>query len=152
MRISDWSSDVCSSDLLQGMPRRVYTYLPGQGFELPNLVSTIGAFMLGLGVLLFLIDLARNFRLAPGGGNAGNVYGGATLEWLPSELYSARSIPVVRSRDPLRDDPRHAGDVAKGRSFISGSPTGHADATGTRHLLTDSQNLPTFARTDDHPA
>src|SRR3546814_9684572 len=112
MRISDWSSDVCSSDLpmvsrralserlakwvfalmfagmniaflpmhlagLQGMPRRVYTYLPGQGFELPNLVSTIGAFMLGLGVLLFLIDLARNFRLAPGGGNAGNVYGGA---------------------------------------------------------------------------
>src|SRR3546814_20317694 len=30
---------------LQGMPRRVYTYLPGQGLELPNLISTIGAFM-----------------------------------------------------------------------------------------------------------
>src|SRR3546814_20790297 len=99
---------------LQGMPRRVYTYLPGQGFELPNLVSTIGAFMLGLGVLLFLIDLARNFRLAPGGGNAGNVYDGATLEWLPSEIYSARSIPVVRSSTPRPDDPRLAGAGHKG--------------------------------------
>src|SRR3546814_7265582 len=45
---------------LQGMPRRVYTYLPGRGLELPNLISTIGAFMLGAGVLLFLIDLARS--------------------------------------------------------------------------------------------
>ncbi len=126
---------------LQGMPRRVYTYLPGQGFELPNLVSTIGAFMLGLGVLLFLIDLARNFRLAPGGGNAGNVYDGATLEWLPSELYSARSIPVVRSREPLRDDPRLAGDVAKGRYFLPGSATGHRETIVTSPLLAEPQYL-----------
>jgi cytochrome c oxidase subunit I+III len=126
---------------LQGMPRRVYTYLPGQGLELPNLISTIGAFMLAAGVLLFLIDLARNFRLAPGGGNAGNVYDGGTLEWLPSELYSTRSIPVVRSREPLRDDPKLADDVAAGRYFLPRSATGLRETIVTSPLLAEPQYL-----------
>ncbi|WP_448140549.1 cbb3-type cytochrome c oxidase subunit I [Sphingopyxis fribergensis] len=126
---------------LQGMPRRVYTYLPGQGLELPNLISTIGAFMLAAGVLLFLIDLARNFRLAPGGGNAGNVYDGGTLEWLPSELYSTRSIPVVRSREPLRDDPKLADDVAAGRYFLPGPATGLRETIVTSPLLAEPQYL-----------
>jgi cytochrome c oxidase subunit I+III len=126
---------------LQGMPRRVYTYLPGQGLELPNLISTIGAFMLAAGVLLFVIDLARNFRLAPGGGNAGNVYDGGTLEWLPSELYSTRSIPVVRSREPLRDDPKLADDVAAGRYFLPRSATGLRETIVTSPLLAEPQYL-----------
>src|SRR5512145_1350219 len=42
-----------------GMPRRVHTYLPGLGWDLLNLVSTIGAFMLAAGVALFLVDVAR---------------------------------------------------------------------------------------------
>jgi cytochrome c oxidase subunit I+III len=126
---------------LQGMPRRVYTYLPGQGLELPNLISTIGAFMLAAGVLLFLVDLARNFRLAPGGCNAGNVYDGGTLEWLPSELYSTRSIPVVRSREPLRDDPKLADDVAAGRYFLPGSATGLRETIVTSPLLAEPQYL-----------
>ncbi|HWW58540.1 MAG TPA: cbb3-type cytochrome c oxidase subunit I [Sphingopyxis sp.] len=126
---------------LQGMPRRVYTYLPGQGFELPNLISTVGAFMLGLGVLLFLVDLARNFRLAPGEGNAGNVYGGGTLEWLPSELYSTRSIPVVTSREPLWDDPALAHEVEKGRYFLPRSATGRRETIVTSPLLAEPQYL-----------
>ena len=126
---------------LQGMPRRVYTYLPGQGLELPNLISTIGAFMLGAGVLLFLIDLARNFRLAPGEGNAGNVYGGGTLEWLPSELYSTRSIPVVTSREPLWDDPKLAENVETGRYFLPNSATGLRETIVTSPLRADPQYL-----------
>jgi len=126
---------------LQGMPRRVYTYLPGQGLELPNLISTVGAFMLGLGVLLFLVDLARNFRLAPGEGNAGNVYGGGTLEWLPSELYSTRSIPVVTSREPLWDDPALADEVEEGRYFLPRSATGLRETIVTSPLLAEPQYL-----------
>ena len=126
---------------LQGMPRRVYTYLPGQGLELPNLISTVGAFMLGLGVLLFLVDLARNFRLAPGEGNAGNVYGGGTLEWLPSELYSTRSIPVVTSREPLWDDQALADEVEKGRYFLPRSATGLRETIVTSPLLAEPQYL-----------
>src|SRR3546814_18063712 len=99
------------------MPRRVYTYLPGQGLELPNLISTIGAFMLGAGVLLFLIYLTRNFRLAPGEDNAGNVYGGGTLEWMPSARFSNASIPVITSRAPLWDDQKLTDEVANGGSF-----------------------------------
>ncbi|MBE1529880.1 cytochrome c oxidase subunit I+III [Sphingopyxis sp. OAS728] len=126
---------------LQGMPRRVYTYLPGQGLELPNLVSTIGAFMLGTGIFLFLIDLARNFRLAPGEGNAGNVYGGGTLEWLPSELYSTRSIPVVTSREPLWDDPNLAENVETGRYFLPNSATGLRETIVTSPLRAEPQYL-----------
>ena len=80
---------------LMGMPRRVYTYLPSGPLELMNLISTVGAFVLASGVLLFLVDVARNFRWAPAEGNAGNVFGAGSLEWLPSGLYSTRSIPVV---------------------------------------------------------
>ena len=126
---------------LQGMPRRVYTYLPGQGLELANLVSTVGAFLLAAGVLLFLIDLARNFRLAVGNGNAGNVHGGGTLEWLPNELFAARSIPVVTSREPLWDDPELPDDVARGRYFLPGSATGHRETIVTSPLLAEPQYL-----------
>ena len=126
---------------LQGMPRRVYTYLPGQGLELPNLISTIGAFMLGAGVLLFLIDLARNFRLAPDEGEAGNVYGGGTLEWLPSRLYSTRSIPVISSREPLWDDPKLPELVEKGRYFLPNSATGLRETIVTSPLRAEPQYL-----------
>ncbi|NML08000.1 cbb3-type cytochrome c oxidase subunit I [Sphingomonas sp. G-3-2-10] len=126
---------------LMGMPRRVYTYLPDRGWDLPNLISTIGAFMVAAGVLVFLIDLARNFRLAPGGGDAGNVYGGGTLEWLPTELYSVRSIPVVKSREPLWDDPKLSDDVEQGRYFLPRSATGLRETLVTSPLMAEPQYL-----------
>lgn len=126
---------------LMGMPRRIYTYLPQHGWDLPNLISTIGAFMLAAGILLFLIDLARNFRLAPGGGNAGNVYGAGTLEWLPTELFSTRSIPVVKSREPLWDDPKLSEDVEQGRYFLPRSATGLRETLVTSPLRAEPQYL-----------
>ena len=126
---------------LMGMPRRIYTYLPGNDWDLPNLISTFGAFMLAMGVVLFLVDMARNFRLAPGGGNAGNVYGAGTLEWLPTELYSTRSIPVVKSREPLWDDPNISDDVEQGRYFLPRSATGLRETIVTSPLLAEPQYL-----------
>ncbi len=126
---------------LMGMPRRVYTYLPGRGWELPNLVSTIGAFILAAGILLFLFDLSRSFRFAPGGGNAGNPYEGGTLEWLPTDLYSTRSIPVVRSRQPLWDDPALAADVDAGRYFLPRSATGRRETIVTSPVMAEPQYL-----------
>ena len=124
---------------LMGMPRRVYTYLPGSGWDMLNLISTIGAFLFAFGVLLFLIDLVRNFRMAPGGGNAGNVYGAGSLEWLPTELYSTRSIPVVKSREPLWDDPKISDDVEQGRYFLPRSATGLRETIVTSPLLAEPQ-------------
>jgi cytochrome c oxidase subunit I+III len=108
---------------LVGMPRRVYTYPAGLGWDALNLVSTIGAFVIAAGVLLLLIDFARNFRMASEE-NAGNVWNAGTLEWLPNGNYSNRSVPIVTSRDPLWDQPNLAKDVEAGHYYLPGAPTG----------------------------
>lgn len=123
-----------------GMPRRVYTYMPGRGLDLLNQISTVGAFVMGAGVVLFLVDLARNFRFTTDG-DAGNVYGGSTLEWLPTGLYSTRSIPVVRSRDPLWDDPQICDDVEQGRYLLPGSVTGLRETIVTSPINAEPQYL-----------
>ncbi|BBC72788.1 cytochrome c oxidase chain I protein [Altererythrobacter sp. B11] len=123
-----------------GMPRRVYTYLPDRGFDTLNLISTIGAFILAAGVLLFLIDLARNFRFTTNH-DAGNIYGGGTLEWLPTGLYSSRSIPLVKSREPLWDDPSICDDVAEGRYFLPRSATGLRETLITSPVNAEPQYL-----------
>jgi cytochrome c oxidase subunit I+III len=108
---------------LLGMPRRVYTYPSELGWDGLNLASTLGAFVLALGVAVFLVDLLLNFR--PGGRQgSGNIWNAGTLEWLPSGTYSTRSIPIVSSREPLWEQPGLAEDVAAGRYYLPGAPTG----------------------------
>ena len=123
---------------LMGMPRRVYTYLPGRELDLLNLVSTIGAFVMAAGVLLFLVDLARRFRFTVDD-DAGNIYGGGTLEWLPTGLYSTRSIPLVTSRDPLWDRPELSQEVAEGRYFLPNSATGRRETLITSTVMAEPQ-------------
>ena len=128
---------------LMGMPRRVYTYLPDRGWELPNLISTVGAFLIGLGVLIFIIDLIRSFRFTVDD-DAGNVFEAGTLEWLPTDLYSTRSIPLVQSRYPLWDDPDFARDVAAGRYFLPNNPTGRRETLITSPIDARPQYIQTM--------
>ena len=79
--------------------------------------------MLALGVLLFLFDVARNFRMSSED-NAGNVWNAGTLEWLPSGNYSSRSVPVVTGRYPLWEQPGLSQQVENGHHFLPGAPTG----------------------------
>jgi cytochrome c oxidase subunit I+III len=125
---------------LMGMPRRVYTYPENLGWEQVNLASTIGAFLIAGGVLLFIVDLIRKFRFAVHD-NAGNLFGGGTLEWLPSGLYSNRSIPVVRSRYPLWDQPGLAKEVEDGRHFLPNAATGERETIVTSPELAEPQYL-----------
>jgi cytochrome c oxidase subunit 1 len=88
-----------------GMPRRVYTYPAGLGLELPNLLSTIGAFVVALAVGLFvvngLVSLYRGRIAGP------NPWGAASLEWAtssPPPVYNFAHIPVVESNTPLWDN------------------------------------------------
>jgi len=115
---------------LIGMPRRVYTYPVGMGWDGLNLTSTVGAFMIASGVLLFLIDVARNFRFSFDD-NPGDVWKAGTLEWLPNDTYGNRSIPFVRSREPLWDQPNLAQEVEDGRWFLPGTTTGGREALAT---------------------
>jgi cytochrome c oxidase subunit I+III len=125
---------------LLGMPRRVYTYPAGLGWDGLNLVSTIGAFMLAAGVALFLFDLLRKFRMASED-NAGNVWNAGTLEWLPNGNYSNRSIPIVASRDPLWDQPGIAKDVEDGHYYLPNAPTGGRETIVTSPLDAQPQFL-----------
>ncbi|MBU1209980.1 MAG: cytochrome c oxidase subunit I [Alphaproteobacteria bacterium] len=107
---------------LLGMPRRVWTYPSAMGWDALNMVSTVGAFILAAGVLVFIIDLFLRFR--PGNDGPTNPWGAGTLEWLPSDVYCTRSIPHVTSREPLWDQPDLARQVESGSHYLPDAPTG----------------------------
>nr|MBA3478907.1 cbb3-type cytochrome c oxidase subunit I [Lautropia sp.] len=107
---------------LLGMPRRVYTYGADQGLGLWNLLSTVGAFMLAAGILLFCIDAIRTWRRSPV--PTGNPWKAATLEWLPSEQYATRSIAQIHSREPLWTHPTLPEEVEAGRHWLPGTTSG----------------------------
>ena len=124
---------------LIGMPRRVYTYQVGLGWDELNLVSTIGSFMIAVGVALFIVDAFRNFK--PSFEGAGNVWNAGTLEWLPTGSYAVRSIPIVHSRDPLWDQPNLSEDVEAGRYYLPGAPTGGRETIVTSPIDAQAQYL-----------
>ncbi len=120
---------------LAGMPRRVYTYPPDVGLSALNAVSTVGAFALGFGVLLFGIDLVRTLMRRER--EPGNPWQSPTLEWLPTGNYGARSMPQVDSDDPLWSRPSLCDEVQQGGHWLPGNPTGKREAlvTGLRHAV-----------------
>ncbi len=124
---------------LMGMPRRVYTYADYAGWGVLNLLSTAGAYVIAAGVLLVVIDFARNFRMGPD--NAGNVWNAGTLEWLPSGNYSTRSIPIVTGREPLWEQPNLAQDVKDGRYYLPNAPTGRRETIITSAVDAKPQYL-----------
>jgi heme/copper-type cytochrome/quinol oxidase subunit 1 len=90
---------------LLGMPRRIYTYEAGLGWEVGNLISTIGAFILALGVLFTVIAFVRSRRGALAGPDP---WDGETLEWAstsPPPDYNFAAIPQIRSKEPMWDQP-----------------------------------------------
>ena len=89
---------------LSGMPRRIYTYQPGLGWSTYNLISSIGAYILGLGLCLSFYNFVRS---AKHGKLAGpDPWKANTLEWFtssPPPVNNFDSIPRVRSVEPMKD-------------------------------------------------
>ena len=86
---------------LLGMQRRIVSYLPNQNFDELNFISTIGAILMGIGVLLFLANIAVTTR-KPVGVAADPWEDGRTLEWSipsPPPEYNFKQIPLVRGID-----------------------------------------------------
>jgi len=87
---------------LQGMPRRVYTYAEQMGWGPLNLLSSAGALVIALSVVLFIVNTVRSYRSGTSAGD--NPWGAATLEWTtasPPPAYNFERPPVVRAREPL---------------------------------------------------
>lgn len=125
---------------LIGMPRRVYTYPAGIGWDALNLVSTMGAFILAAGIVVFLVDVARNMRLT-GSHPAGDVWRAGTLEWLPNHAYATCSIPRVHGREPLWEQPNLARDVDAGGYYLPGTATGARETIVTSPIEAEPQYL-----------
>ncbi len=88
-----------------GLPRRVYTYAPHLQVDALNMAATVGAFVLAMGVALFLVNAWWSMRHGAAVGR--NVWGGDTLEWTiasPPPIFAFFRPPLVRSRHPAWDD------------------------------------------------
>jgi cytochrome c oxidase subunit 1 len=87
---------------LQGMPRRQYFFSPGQGWDFWNLVSTIGAFMIAVSILVFMANAVRS--LAGSRRAEADPWDARTLEWSipsPPPVHNFDEVPTVHARDEL---------------------------------------------------
>ncbi|MEU5723631.1 cytochrome c oxidase subunit I [Micromonospora sp. NPDC047738] len=90
---------------LFGMPRRVYTYRSDLGWDVGNLISSIGSYVLALGLLLVLIGVVHAIRRGRPAGP--DPWEGDSLEWSaasPPEAYNFPVIPRVHSLHPTWDE------------------------------------------------
>jgi cytochrome c oxidase subunit 1 len=112
---------------LSGMPRRIYDYPEGAGWAGYNLASTIGSFLLGIGVLVTLVNVLLSVKRGKVAGN--DPWKANTLEWFtqsPPPENNFDVVPRIRSVEPMKDIRR---EVMK-----SGEPEGTVAqpvATGT---------------------
>lgn len=88
---------------LMGMPRRVWTFLPGQGLEAGNLISSIGAAFMAVGIIIMLVNVVitqkKNIQVGRDPWKDGR-----TLEWSlpsPTPFYNFKQLPLVRGLDPF---------------------------------------------------
>ena len=90
---------------LSGMPRRIYTYQPDMGWSTYNLISSIGSYILALGILMLGLSTssaATSTARSPGP----DPWKANTLEWFttsPPPVNNFDTIPRVRSVEPMRD-------------------------------------------------
>lgn len=120
---------------LLGMPRRVYTYDPGLGWEVPNLVSSIFSFVMAAGIATVLLDFALHFRF--GRPARQNPWDADTLEWatdLPPAPYNFVSLPPVETRHPLWEHPALPRDIAEARHALPHARHGRRETLGSDPL------------------
>jgi cytochrome c oxidase subunit 1 len=87
---------------LQGMPRRIYRFPSGRGWDGWNLVATVGSFVIATSILVFIINVIRTMRRPERAG--ADPWDARTIEWMtpsPPPEYNFAEIPLVTSRDDL---------------------------------------------------
>lgn len=126
---------------LRGMPRRVYTYPADLGWDWLNLISTVGAIILGIGMFAVVMDVTLHRRNKPRGKQ--NPWKAGTLEWIsePEENWGVRSIPRITSRYPLWDQPALAQEVNAGDWYLPDAREGRRETLVTSVLDAEPEQV-----------
>ncbi|MBF0706545.1 cytochrome aa3 quinol oxidase subunit I (plasmid) [Alkalihalobacillus hwajinpoensis] len=99
-----------------GMPRRVYTYVPEDGWTLLNVISSIGALGMGIGFVFIVYNIYYSFRYAKRE-TTGDSWDGRTLEWATTTAipphYNFAVIPEVKSLDTFWFNKQETGKKEK---------------------------------------
>jgi cytochrome c oxidase subunit I len=115
---------------LQGMQRRYYRYQPGEGFDFWNMVETVGAFIIALSVLIFIINvLVTRKRGKPSGDDP---WDARTIEWSipsPTPHYNFLEIPVVKERDDFWHKKYSEDESGKAVPVVAGGQDVEAEET-----------------------
>ena len=116
---------------LSGMPRRIYDYDESLGVGTYNLISTIGAFIFALGILVTIINVVRSLRTGPIAGP--DPWKGNTLEWFipsPPPVNNFDTIPRVRSVEPMKDIRRQVERQTRPAETVPAGASGGDTAAG----------------------
>ena len=90
---------------LNGMPRRIADYSPASGWQGLNLLSTVGAGLLALGIAVWIFNFFKSMRTGTSAGD--DPWGGYSLEWAttsPPPHHNFHRLPPIRSERPVFDD------------------------------------------------
>ncbi|MFN2488603.1 MAG: cytochrome c oxidase subunit I [Actinomycetota bacterium] len=124
---------------LQGMPRRIYTYPEGMGWDLMNLIETIGAFTIGVSMLVFIANAVRTRRKGLEAGP--DPWDGRTLEWMtpsPPPEYNFADVPIVKSRDAFWHRKYVESPEGEPSRVFAGGADGHDDHDSHIHMPSPS--------------
>jgi cytochrome c oxidase subunit I+III len=126
---------------LRGMPRRVYTYPSDIGWDWLNLMSTMGAIVLGIGMFAVVVDVTLHRRNKPRG--EVNPWNAGTLEWVsePEENWGVRSIPRIESRYPLWDQKTLAREIKAGEWYLPDAKEGRRETLVTSVLDAEPEQV-----------
>jgi heme/copper-type cytochrome/quinol oxidase subunit 1 len=124
---------------VDGMPRRIFTYPEDMGWGLWNLISTLGAYLLGIATLVFIFNVVKTLRNGEPAGN--DPWDGRTLEWTtssPPAPYNFAVLPTVHSRDPFWDAKHpqlaeHGAAVAAAARYSAGAESAHHGDAADEH-------------------
>ena len=129
---------------LQGMIRREYTYPETLGLTFWNQVSTVGAFMIAVSVLLFIGNVVRT-HLKAKGTTIEDPWDGRTLEWMiasPPPVHNFDEIPTVHSLDEFWHrkyvEDERTGTLVPAQAGASDAPDESHEAHGSIHLPSPS--------------
>jgi len=99
---------------LNGMPRRTFTYDANMGWNTANLIASVGAVILGIGIVIYFAVMVYTFFKGERVGK--DVWDARTLEWSlpnPPPEYNFAVIPTVHARDAFWYEKHHQAQIAK---------------------------------------